>query len=298
MDRLSYEGMDYTEEKNKNKKPHNDFSGELPGIYSDEEVNKKVNEYVENGRKDTKKYVDFIMRSKMVKECARYYSYDVIINLLVFEKFLLKYSPERATDNGFCGMFRRSFKNRSNGEFKRQNKQYERESVRLDAEYGEGENATALINTISSDERADENVELLAMVDIYADSIKTMLGKRKEGSTKRQWERLFATEFITQSTQDKDRLQKHIIENENRYISIVDIDFADSYLVNNCKTIRDTADSELYPMSVFGKESNEPCGYPLIGAVYAKYTGTSEPSVSQQRNNYRKILKSMGVLCK
>lgn len=274
-------------------------------MLSDKEVNELVCKYVADGRKNKMKYIDLIMRSSMVSEMGKSHEddneynngrtrYDAIIDCLILsnnkEGILDKFDPEKATETGFCGFFRKAVKNKFKTNIKSESKHDD--DVSLDESIDpEDSDSESLMSSFGNDDAGYDVIYSIANIDAYAKVIKVMLGKRKEGSTKIAWEKLFSTELISQIISERKEFADHIIENEKRYIPVVEIPFADSYLLNGCEAIEDMLKPDLRPMSDFGKNSDEPCGYPLIGAVFAKYTGKSEAAVTQQKKIYEENIK-------
>lgn len=276
-------------------------------MLSDKEVNELVCKYVADGRKNKMKYIDLIMRSSMVSEMGKSHEgdnednngrtrYDAIIDCLILsnnkEGILDKFDPEKATETGFCGFFRKAVKNKFKTNIKSESKHDD--DVSLDESIDpEDSDSESLMSSFGNDDAGYDVIYSIANIDAYAKVIKVMLGKRKEGSTKIAWEKLFSTELISQIISERKEFADHIIENEKRYIPVVEIPFADSYLLNGCEAIEDMLKPDLRPMSDFGKNNDEPCGYPLIGAVFAKYTGKSEAAVTQQKKIYEENLRKI-----
>lgn len=266
-------------------------------MLSDKEVNELVCKYVAGGRKDKKKYIDLIMRSSMASDMMRNNKYDALVDCLILSNggkgILDKFDPEKSTETGFCGFFRRSVENRFNTNIKSESKHNKNLSLDSPKYKDENENERNLMDELPVNDTEYDAIDKIGLTDGYVSAIKIMLSKRKEGSTKIAWEKLFSTEFISQSISEKNKVAEYIIENEKRYIPVVEIPFADSYFLNGCKSISDMSKSELKPMSDFGKNNDEPCGYPLIGAVFAKYTDKSEAAVTQQKKIYEENLRKI-----
>lgn len=267
-------------------------------MLTDAEVNKLVIEYIQNGRKDKQKCISRIMESSMMNS---YYinneeKYDIAVDKLLLggDTILDKFDPEKVVEGGFCGYLKTAVNNKYKSiKAKETNDREKGKEVVVcsinDVLKGKDGKKDREREELYGDTKSitDEDVDLSATMDFYIDAIKIMLSKRKPESKKIVWEQLFATETITHSVHKNPKMMKYIIENEKRCMSVMSMEFANTYLINDCVTIADIAKSELHSMKHFGKDSDNKCGYALIGAVYAKYTGKSEAAVSQQREIYR-----------
>ncbi len=115
--------------------------------------------------------------------------------------------------------------------------------------------------------------------------------KKYVNSPKICWSKLFFTENVTMYLSVSEDGYKIVNEKPDAYLSAVSFDFLNSYVTKECRTIDEIVMSELKPDTDFiEKGMGKPCGYPLLGAVYADYTGKSEASVSQQKEKYRNLI--------
>ena len=130
----------------------------------------------------------------------------------------------------------------------------------------------------------------IELLPLMLDAVR--LNQRKYvNSPKTCWSKLFFTENVTMYLSISENGYRIVNEKPDAYLSAISFDFLNSYVTKECRTIDEIIMSELKPDTDFVKKgTGDLCGYPLLGAVYAKYTGTSESSVSQQRDHYRALI--------
>ena len=214
-------------------------------------------------------------------------------------KIVDDYNPERETKNGFCGFFRDAVEKLKRTTLKEENKEKEQVDKNLEDSVSNnaddiGEKQTQMAK-IAIEEKGFDMLNGCWILDGCVDAVKIMLKKRNPNSSVTVWKKLFLTEFITRVLQEEpNKLSNHIIENEKRYTTAIDISFADSYLEGECKSLSNVPSLKLKLRKEFGIKrcaNKKYCGYPLFGAVYEKYTGKT--GVCKQRDQFSEVIYKM-----